>query len=222
MPILNEKDISGLRATEISFVTDLESLLQGFLKEHETSEILSVMNDGEMTADERESELEYLHYRSETISQIVRRSFAMTVCTVIENQLGDLCAFLRKKYEERISLENFRNRGRGLKARCDYIYSVSQRRFLENNREFQNLINIRNPLAHEDGVVLKKGFQLNNSKLATLKYGRIYIEKDNLKYYALLLADVAVEIDIFRLGEVGKYTRRIHDDLLSTIQNDAP
>lgn len=108
---------------------------------------------GQSKKDLLEDALEEQAEENEEIQQILARSFILAICMTIEHRLGELCKHIQNEYAEKISMKDFRGGGRGIKSRIEYLEAVTQKKFMPQNMELALLIELRNIIVHDNGII---------------------------------------------------------------------
>ena len=203
-------------AIEISFLEEVARALQKITTDHDESLAKRKAEFKEMPEDEYKY-IEEVYggdilidqaFENDRIQQILALSFIMSICMTIENQLGELCDHLQRKHEEKIPLRDFRGHGRGIQSRVDYVEAVSQKKFLDENRDFRLLIEMRNIIAHENGAISTDQRNKLRSKYAdsvilpAFADNKIHIKMSSLHTYVAVAETITSEISDFWTEEI--------------------
>jgi hypothetical protein len=174
------------------------SELQKWAKKLETISENEVDQYGRSIKDAYEDSLGDQAYTNEQVQQILFRSYILVICMTLERQLRDLCKFLQRRHREKFSLEDIQ--GNGMMACLKYIKTITEIEVFKNSPDFLTLVELRNVIVHENGVVSKdkeNGMRSKFKKSALevdFHEGQVFIKESYLQGYLKIFRSLVNEL----------------------------
>lgn len=139
---------------------------------------------------------EYKEY--EGIEKIMYKSFLLTVCMTLEEELKKLCTFIQFQNNQILSVFDLHNPG--ISKCLTYIGKVSGESVLNNNKYIDVMVKLRNAIIHEGGYIkpASQKMLLDSAKAISLGIeivnDKVSLDKETLSIFIKGFENAMVDI----------------------------